>query len=478
MIKEEREAETALPGSFPDPGPRHTPRRRDPQHSSEGLPEPGAAHSFTLIHSLAPSTTPGELVCTARAPAWGRGVERLPVLRCGSFNGRPRTTGSSHRCEQGKADCPGAWRSEMRQQWSETRREPELEDVPGRPESRCGGGAALEGWARPHPAQEAGWGLLAHPPSARPSEEEGASPFSRASVSWKCRPPAPPTPPPRPSLSPVQGLGVPVLQGAASRARAGPRPHSGRVHAPEPVPSRPGCWEGAGRTALSSSGRPRPARPRSQWAAVLGRRPPHGARALCPRRGHTLGGHQPGWRVMNLLRGVCVCVFACLCLSGVSVCLCACGSLCVHVCVCVWGVLCACVCICVSVWGGSVYLCVCVCVCMCVSVCLCLYVCLCVCVSVYVCLCVCVCVCMCVSVCLCVCLCVCVCVSVFVCVFVSVCVCVCVCMCVSVWVGFCVPLCLCVSVCVSVCVCLCVCLCVSVCVCLCVCVFVCVCLCL
>lgn len=139
MIKEEREAETALPGSFPDPGPRHTPRRRDPQHSSEGLPEPGAAHSFTLIHSLAPSTTPGELVCTARAPAWGRGVERLPVLRCGSFNGRPRTTGSSHRCEQGKADCPGAWRSEMRQQWSETRREPELEDVPGRPESRCGG---------------------------------------------------------------------------------------------------------------------------------------------------------------------------------------------------------------------------------------------------------------------------------------------------------------------------------------------------
>lgn len=80
MIKEEREAETALPGSFPDPGPDTHPRRRGPLSLPVGAcPSPG--HSFTLIHSLAPSTTPGELVCIARAPAWGRGAAACPPLR-------------------------------------------------------------------------------------------------------------------------------------------------------------------------------------------------------------------------------------------------------------------------------------------------------------------------------------------------------------------------------------------------------------
>ena len=52
MIKEVREAETALPGSFPDPGPRHTPRRRDPfSIPVRACPSPGPLiHSLSFIH--------------------------------------------------------------------------------------------------------------------------------------------------------------------------------------------------------------------------------------------------------------------------------------------------------------------------------------------------------------------------------------------------------------------------------------------
>ena len=71
MIKEVREAETALPGSFPDPGPRHTPRRRDPLSIPvRACPSPGPLiHSLSFIHL--PLQQPRGSLCAQPGPPRG-----------------------------------------------------------------------------------------------------------------------------------------------------------------------------------------------------------------------------------------------------------------------------------------------------------------------------------------------------------------------------------------------------------------------
>lgn len=132
--------------------------------------------------------------------------------------------------------------------------------------------AELEGWAWPCLAQESGQGLLAHPHSAWLSDEEGASPFSRTAVSWKCRPPLVAESCLRTRCPGSPGGRKPSLCWPAQRPRA----------AREPVPSRPGCWEGAGRTAPGLQWEGQAGQAAQPVGSCPGWRPPRWARGFVP----------------------------------------------------------------------------------------------------------------------------------------------------------------------------------------------------